>query len=199
MVDDETVNYHLRRIRRVKPRYLGGAFVVSSLVSVFALRANNMHMAELRSKLQQVDEKGGDVTKPLQELQSYVLSHMNTSLATESVYPPIQLKGTYERLMAAEKARVDSANSTIYTDAQNYCETQNTDFSGRGRVPCIQQYVQDHGTKAQTIPTSLYQFDFVAPRWSSDFAGWSLVLTLLIGVALIIRLLVGVWYKKRTQ
>lgn len=201
MPQNDKINYVLRRVRRTKPLYLATAFVASGAVSVYALRQNNLTMVKHKQALFDADEKGEDVQKPLQDLQSYVLNHMNTSLATESVYPPVQLKGTYDRLMAAEKARVDSANSGIYIEAQNFCESQNsTSVSGRHRVACVEQYVEDKGiAEVKAVPASLYQFDFVAPKWSPDFAGWSVVITVLVGAVLCSRLLLGWWYKKRTK
>ena len=70
------------------------------------------------------------------------------------------------------------ANSKIYTDAQHYCEkVDSTDYYGTNRVPCVQQYIRNHGvSNLPTIPDSLYKFDFVSPWWSPDLAGWSLVL-----------------------
>ena len=200
MARTDTLTYHLRRFRHVRPVYLGTAFVTSGAVSVFLLRRNNLKMADLRDALREADKNNTDIQGAFQNLQQYVLHHMNTSLATESVYPPIQLVNTYNRLVEAEKAKVDAANKSLYTDAQNYCQSLNSvDFSGRNRVPCIEQYVQDHGIKMQPVPTSLYTFDVVAPRWSPDAAGWSLVLTGLIGIVLVVRLLAGLWYKKRTR
>ncbi|MGB4759580.1 MAG: hypothetical protein WBP26_06010 [Candidatus Saccharimonadales bacterium] len=198
MLQNDKINFYLRRVRRVKPVHLGVAFVSSSLVTVFALRANNLQMAKLRTELQRVDQEGGDVAGALQRLQEQVLQHMNTSVGTGTVYPPIQLEATYRRLQEAEQARIEAATNSVYTNAQNHCESQNTEFSGRSRVDCVQQYVQDHHVESRTIPASMYQFDFVAPRWSPDFAGWSLVITCIIGVLLVIRLLLGWWYKKRT-
>ena len=200
MARTDTLTYHLRRFRHVRPVYLGTAFVTSGAVSVFLLRRNNLKMADLRDALREADKNNTDIQGAFQNLQQYVLHHMNTSLATESVYPPIQLVNTYNRLVEAEKAKVDAANKSLYTDAQSYCQSLNSvDFSGRNRVPCIEQYVQDHGVKMQPVPTSLYTFDVVAPRWSPDAAGWSLVLTGLIGIVLVVRLLAGLWYKKRTR
>src|SRR3569623_2135985 len=106
---------------------------------------------------------------------------MNTYLATSAgLYPPNQLKYTYDRLVKAEGDRVTLANSQLYTQAQVYCQQQNSvDFSGRNRVPCITNYVNTHGIKTQAIPDALYKFDFVSPRWSPDLAGWSMVFTVL--------------------
>ena len=148
-------------------------------------------MVRLRDEVYKADKEGGDVNKALNNLRSYVYGHMNTNLSSggNSIKPPIQLKYTYERLQKVEQERVDTINSKVYTDAQNYCQALNSvDFSGRNRVPCITEYVTSHGAKAQPIPAALYQFDFVSPTWSPDFAGWSLLITAVLLLAYAINL-----------
>lgn len=172
-------------IRPIRPWYffaLAGVFLV---VAAIALRENNLRMVELRTAVYEADKNGGDVSGALTELQRYVTTHMNTKLTgPNGVYPPIQLKYTYERLRA-ESAR--AGNEQIYTDAQRFCEAQNpNDFSGRNRVPCIQQYVEERGVTQKPVPQSLYKFDFISPVWSPDLAGFSVlaaVLLTLVGTA----------------
>jgi hypothetical protein len=182
--------HHIWRwLRHVSPWYFLAAAVLSTVVCVFALRANNQHMITLRDAVYQADKDNGDVQGALNKLQAYVTAHMNTNLSAgpNAVYPPIQLKYTYDRLVQAQGDAATKANSQLYTDAQHYCEAQNhTDFSGRNRVPCIQQYVQAHSTasSAPTIPDSLYKFSFVSPSWSPDLAGWSLVVAALVWLGL---------------
>jgi len=166
--------------KTLKPWHFLVLAVLSGIVCLVALRANNEHMLQLRSKLYQADQSGVGVQQALGNLQKYVVAHMNTSLSTGNtgVYPPIQLKGTYDRLVQAQGMALQQQNGQIYTDAQHYCEKQNSvDFSGHNRVPCIEQYVQNHGVKLPVIEDSLYKFDFVSPRWSPDLAGWSMVLS----------------------
>jgi hypothetical protein len=163
-------------------------FLASGVICVAALRHNNETMVRLRSAVYEADKNSGDINTALNNLRRYVYGHMNTNLSSggNAIKPPIQLKYTYERLQAAEQKRVDDANSNVYTQAQTYCQQQNSvDFSGRNRVPCVTDYVTTHGTKANTIPVALYQYDFVSPAWSFDLAGWSLVLTTLLFIAFI--------------
>ncbi|CAN5185301.1 hypothetical protein BH09PAT3_BH09PAT3_1650 [soil metagenome] len=177
---------HLRRFwkyfRKVKPGYFFVAAIIFGIICLFALRANSEHMAELRDTVYAADKDGGDVQTALTNLQKYVTAHMNTSLNTGSanVYPPIQLQYTYQRLVQQQGAAQQTANGELYTQAQAYCQSLNsTDFSGRNRVPCIEKYVQEHGSKTSmnttVVSPSLYQFDFIAPKWSPDLAGWSLL------------------------
>jgi hypothetical protein len=195
--------HHLwTHIRPIKTWYLLVLFMVCALVCVFALRSNNLTMAKLRDTVYQADKDNGDVEGALQKLRSYVNVHMNTSLSTgnSGVYPPVQLKYTYQRLQQAELEKVNGANSQIYTDAQHYCEQLYPgSFSGGPRVPCIENYVSQHGTKAKAIPDSLYKFDFASPEWSPDLAGWSLVLAIILLALAIIRFGLGKWLKAATR
>lgn len=187
--------HHLwRLVRPIKPSYLLVAFVVMLSISVVALRQNNQGMVTRRQAVYEADEKNGDVEAALRELREYVHAHMNTSLSTgeNSVYPPIQLKHTYERLLAAENEQIRALNQRIYTDAQAHCERLHPEsVSGGPRVPCIRDYVSARGVQTRDIPDSLYKFDFVSPRWSPDLAGWGLIISAVLGVLFLLRLLLS--------
>ena len=172
-------------LNQLNPWYFAAAVIVFGIISLVALRDNNQHMVELRAAVYAADKNGSDVTKPLANLRSYVYGHMNTNLATsDGVYPPIQLKYTYDRLVKAQSDQTAASNSQIYSEAQAYCEQLNsTDFSGRNRVPCITDYVSSHSIKQTPINDGLYKFDFISPSWSPDVAGWSIVLTVLSAIA----------------
>jgi len=174
------------KLSHVRPVYLFAAAGVSCVVCIAALRNNNLHMVQLRSAVYAADKSDGDISGALTNLQHYVTSHMNTDLTPggNTVYPPIQLKYTYERLQASAAA-ASTGNEQTYSDAQAYCEQQDsTDFSGRNRVPCIQEYVKSHGGAVpDAIPDSLYKFDFVSPIWSPDLAGWTLISTAVLALA----------------
>lgn len=175
------------------PWFFVGVIVISSIVAIIALRTNNEHMALLRSQVYAADKNNGDVEGALKNLQSYVTGHMNTDLSTgpNSVYPPIQLKYTYDRLVQARSQQAAQANVQLYTDAQHYCEKLDpVDFSGHNRVPCIESYVQTHGVQPAPVPDSLFKFDFISPWWSPDIAGWSLVVVgigIILGAASLLR------------
>ncbi|HKU19024.1 MAG TPA: hypothetical protein VJP80_07215 [Candidatus Saccharimonadales bacterium] len=181
------------RIRPVKVWYLFVACALCAVVGVSALRHNYTTMTRLRTAVYTADQQGSGVEQALQALRAYVGTHMNTSLATsDGVYPPIQLKYTYTRLQQAEQKRVDDTNSQVYTAAQHYCEALYPDsFSGGPRVPCIEQYVQEHGTTAKAIPAAMYKFDFASPRWSPDLAGWALVLAVACFILAVLRFVLG--------
>jgi hypothetical protein len=165
------------KIKSISPWYFLALFIISLTTSIYALRQNNLTMIRLRDKVAQVDKANGDIEAALRNLREFVYGHMNTDLATNNqVKPPIQLKFRYERLVQAQQDKLSTQNTQIYTQAQAHCEKLYPEsFSGGPRVPCIQDYVVNHGVNVEPIPDALYKFDFVSPRWSPDLAGWSLV------------------------
>lgn len=197
-VNKRQLHHMWTKFRTVKPWYFLAATIIFGTVAIASLRSNNQHMVNLRSAVYAADKSGGDIKAALNSLRSYVNGHMNTSLATpDGVYPPIQLKYTYDRLVTAESSRVNAINTQVYTQAQHYCEQQDSvDFSGHNRVPCITQYVSSHGAKSTPIPDSLYKFSFASPQWSPDLAGWTLVFAVLSLVLFVISWLTDRWFQR---
>ena len=189
------------RIRPVSYWYFLAAFLVFGITAIYSLRQNNLTAINLRNKVYSVDQNDGDVNGALNNLRSFVFSHMNTNLATNNgVYPPIQLKYTYERLQEQQVAQVNSSNAGLYTRAENYCQSQiPTGFSGRYRISCIDGYIQQNGAKIQPIPAALYEFDFQSPFWSPDLAGWSIVASCLFFFLFVVRFILELWLKNRLK
>jgi hypothetical protein len=201
MIDKRYLHHLWTRIRPFKTWYFLAAAVIAGVVCVIALRGNYMQMTKLRSAVYTADQQGTDIEKALENLRAYVGTHMNTKLYQgDGIYPPIQLKYTYERLQKAEQDRVQAASAAIYTDAQHHCEALYPgSFSGGPRVPCIEQYVKEHGVNARAIPDAMYKFDFASPSWSPDLAGWALLLSIAFLLLAVLRLLAGLWLKALTK
>lgn len=168
---------------RLKIRHFLVIFIISLPLSAFLLRQNNLMAVELRDKVLSVDEDTGDINQVaphLEELRSYILSHMNTNMGT------VELPGTFnsavERLrIAAENS--GTANGGIYADAQRVCEDPSVVLAARAQ--CIQDYVVSNsrpGTDAVlelNFPDkSLYAYSFISPTWSPDLAGFSTLLSI---------------------
>ena len=172
--------------------------VFFGVIAVYSLRANNLGAIRLRNQVLAVDKANGDVEAALRELRTYVYSHMNANLSSgTNVYPPVQLKYRYDRLVSAEKERVAAQTTKVYTDAQKHCERKNSDFSGRNRVPCIEAYVTSRSVTEQPINQDLYKFDFASPTWTPDVAGISLLLAALAGLFGVISFLGQLWLRNR--
>ncbi len=199
------LHHLLVKIRPISYWYFVAIFVISLGVALVALRQNNIKALELRDKVLEVDKANGDVESALRELREFTYSHMNARLSSDTgIYPPIQLKYRYERLVAEEKKRVEGSSDDIYNDAQKYCEaTQPQGLYGASRLGCIQNYIDRNGgterPEPRPIPDAMYKFDFVSPLWSPDLAGWALVVALVSLVLLITRLAAGAWLKHQTS
>ncbi len=186
----------LKLLRKLSIWYFVIAIGISGALFITAYRHNNLRSVELRAAVMKADEQNGDVEAALRELREHIYSHMHSGLANEGgVYPPIQLKYRYERLVAAEKERASAANSRLATEAQNYCERLIPQGASRGRIDCIQNYMTSRGAAERPIPDSLYKFDFAAPVWSPDVAGWSLVVFIMTILALSLRVITTSWLR----
>ena len=190
------------KLRPISYWYFAIIFVVSGGVAAYTLRQNNLKALQLRDQVLAADKANNDVEAALRNLREFTYSHMNTNLASDTgIYPPIQLKYTYDRLVAAERARVESSNQDLYGAAQHHCETTEPEsFFGAGRLDCVTRYIDQHGTEAaqpRTIPEDLYKFDFADPIWSPDLAGWSLVAAVVALLLLITRIIAQWWLKSQ--
>ncbi len=174
--------------------------IISSLITILSLRQNNLTAIKLRDNVLAADEKGGDVEAALRELRQYTYTHMNTDLTSgaSSTQYPVQLKYTYDRLVQAEKDRVSKVNEKIYAEAQAICEMRfPIGLSGSGRIPCIEDYVSQNGTRERPIQDSLYKYNFVSPQWSADVAGISLVISVFLLILLIGKLIADKYIKNQ--
>ena len=173
----------IRKILGVSTKTVFYLFIAASFVCILALRHNNQRMVELRDAVYVADKNGGDVNKALNNLRTYVYSHMNTDLSSgkNNIKPPIQLKYTYQRLYDSQLAQVQANNQQIYSAAQIYCRSHSAN-SQSAELACIQNYAVNHGVQGANIniPAGLYQFDFVSPSWSPDLAGWTLALSFVL-------------------
>lgn len=184
-------NYRSDRKSIYKIIVFGILTVISIFLFFTGMISNGNGAVQRFNALNAVDQAGGDVETALNELRSFIYTHMNTEIGgPNGIYPPIQLKGTYERLVAVEQARVKDANDLLYPEAQAFCEANgNQGFSGRNRTECIAEYIEKNGTKAVEVEEAYYKYDFTAPRWSPDLAGYSLVASILFGFITVLSLL----------
>jgi hypothetical protein len=188
-MDKRKLHHIWTKIRLIKPWYIFVLLIITTTVSIYSLRQNNLQMVKLRDAVYSADKNNTDVSAALEALQAFVTTNMNTNLASgpNAPYPPIQLEYTYTRLEAANTQSASNTNQALYTNAEDYCQQAIPNgFSGRYRVSCIEQYITSHGVVVQTIPASLYEFSFLSPRWSPDLAGWSLLVSIVLGATFIV-------------
>lgn len=193
------MHHQYKRLKpfRAWPLLLAGVLFLA--LGVYGLRQNNYKMIELRQAVVKADEAGGNVEKPLNKLRSFVHGHMNTDLSSGdfAITPPIQLKHRYEKLAAAEAERVKELNKDVQKQAESTCGQKHPGAGFNSpRVACIAEYMRTNAVSENEVPSELYKFDFVSPRWSPDLAGISLLLAGFFFFLFIIRLLVGWWYRQ---
>lgn len=176
--------------------------LVFSGLAIYGLRNNNLTALKLRDQVIAADKINGDVEGLLRQLRTHIYGHMNTNLAQgdTAIKPPIQLKYRYDRLLKIEKDRVAAINAKVYSDAQSLCEQQYpVGLLYSGRVPCVQNYIAAHGVTAQPIPDAEYKFDFLAPVWSPDLAGWSLLLAATSGILFMVSIISTSWLNDQRE
>ncbi len=164
-------------------------FVLSIPISAYLLRQNNLKMLSLRDQVLQVDSETGDITKIapyIKELGNYVLNHMNTNFGR------IELPGTFNKEVdkIRKAAEISGAvDAKIYKRAQIKCEDPYIPLTARAQ--CIQDYVVSNAKQGTNISDlvfpdkSLFSYSFVSPTWSPDFAGFSVVLSIVSAMTVI--------------
>jgi hypothetical protein len=159
-----------------------------------------MNMIKLKQAVYTADKQNGDINTALNNLRKYVYGHMNTNLRTgsTSTEPPIQLVNQFNRDVDAERQRIANLGSAdkVYVDAQTICEKAGVPITER--AACIQDYVTKNGKGIPQLnlpAKEVYTFDFASPIWSPDIAGFSLIISVLLGLFLLARLIAGIILK----
>lgn len=150
-------------------------------------------MVERRAAVISADDTNNqdNTIQRLYDLQQYVSSHMNTDMG-KGVY----LETSYKRDTQAaldKAANAQNANGNIYKKAQEVCAPKFSNYS-TAYLQCTTSELAKYPAAADLVaavklpsPDS-YLHDFVSPIWSPDFAGWSLVVCIVITLLIVVRL-----------
>lgn len=194
MADKKQLGYDLRHLRRIKTWQLVVLLILSCFVSAAFLRLNNIGMIERREAVLSADSTGDNdkIKERLYDLQRYVTSHMNTDLG-KGVY----LESLYKKDVAAAYAAVmldSNPNGNIYKKAQDVCRPQ-FDHWSLAYLQCttneLAKYpASDSLIKSIQLPRAdMYLHSYVSPVWSPDFAGWSVLVSVVILIMIFSQLL----------
>lgn len=191
-IDRRRVKHDIWQLKRIKTWQLVLLLILSLYVSATFLRINSVGMGERRKAVITADKVGDEeeLQNRLYDLQRYTAQHMNTS--TGDVY----LQATYERDVKAILDKAEAANrnthNTIWNKAANECYAE---FPGywQGQIQCILEKQAKFPastpiTEVDTPDAALYRHSFLAPIWSPDFAGWSLVVSAMLALVILVRL-----------
>lgn len=185
----------LRRLNQVRTWQLALVLVLLVFVAATFMRMNNIGMIQRREAVMSADAQGDSevLQSRLYDLQRHAASHMNADTGV------IYLQASYDRAAEAAKQRAESetqggsniykkieeevcgprarANGWRWPDAR-YIACQRTELA---KYPAAEQ-----GSGAVTLPNKeLFRHSFVSPVWSPDFAGFSVLLCLLVTLVII--------------
>ena len=161
-------------------------------VAATFLRLNNIGMVERRTAVMTADTAGDDTVTQnrLYDLQRYVTSHMNTSMG-KGVY----LESSYKRdveIAYTEASKDSNPNGNIYKTVQEVCAPKFTTWS-YAYIKCSTDELAKYPASSNLVSSvnlpkaETYLHVFASPLWSSDFAGWSVVVSGVILIMIILR------------
>ena len=182
MVDKKQVRQNLSKLQRVKTWQLVVLLVLACFVSATFLRLNNIGMVERRESVSAADKAGDNkITQTrLYDLQRYVSSHMNTDMS-KGVY----LEEAYKRDQQSLFSKATTGpNGNIYKKAQDVCAPQYSSWS-TAYVQCtiseLDKYPSGENLNITVnLSPNSYLHVYASPLWSPDFAGWSVVVCVVI-------------------
>ena len=179
--------------------------IVSFVSAISSLRQNYTTMLDLRQSVFDADRRGDqDLDFQLRALRNFVINHMNTDLqktikkkpgvlVNPNQEKPIQLAYSYyrdnlsiHRLELKKQLELfpeERTNIEGFEMAREKCEA--VDSNGQAvydisiRLACFQSAAIANSNgfypQIEPLPIDYYVFDFPSPSWSSDRAGWSIV------------------------
>jgi len=196
IISKRKLQYILAVIQNVRLWQIAVALVLMLLFSAFMLRQNSLHMIERRDAVERADQQNKDLDKTLNELRSYIASHMNTSMGDRGIY----LEHSYQRAYdQAVQAAEQSDGAGAYQQADKVCQALfSRTASFQAYVQCVTDKVAASGSGQDPVAAikapsaELFRYNFTPPLWSPDVAGWSVLATILLTVVLFARIFL-VW------
>jgi len=194
VADKKQVRKSIKDLQRIKTWQLLVLLILVGFISATFLRLNNIGMIERRAAVIAADKTGDqeNTIQRLYDLQQYVSGHMNTDLG-KGVY----LEAGYQRDSQAALTAASgdqNPNGNIYKKAQEVCAPRFSHYS-TAYLQCTTSELAKYPASTDLIgavklpAASAYIHDYESPIWSSDFAGWSLVVCAVIVLMILARLI----------
>lgn len=193
MADKRQVRRSVRQLQKVKTWQLVILLIICGFIAATFLRLNNVGMVDRRDAVIAADKSGDPavIQSRLYDLQRYVSSHMNASMGM--IYLENQYKRDGQRII--DGASGDSnPNGNIYKKAQETCAPRFSSYS-QAYLQCTMNYLAQYApadnptTEVKLPKPDLYRHSFSSPLWTPDFAGWSVLVCIVIIVMIIARLI----------
>ena len=192
MADKGRIKQSVKNLQRIKTWQLIVLLVISGFISATFLRLNNIGMVERREGVLSADRGGNEeiIIKRLYDLQRHVSAHMNTELG-RGVY----LESSYSRdLQNWQSSQYGDANpnGNIYKKAQEVCAPRFKSYSA-AYLQCTTSELAKYPAAANPATDTskprqeAYIHAFASPLWSPDFAGWSVIFSIIILGLIVVR------------
>lgn len=193
MADNRTVKRSIKTLQKITTWQLAIILLLMLFVSATFLRLNNIGMAQRREAVKAADKQGDstNLQNRVLDLQHYVTAHMNTD--GNAVYLEQQYARDKAQILQ-KAAQSNTATDVINKKVDDICKPQ---FSGytQGYVQCFAREYAKYAPGTDPISSvkgpdpDKYRIVFVAPLWSPDFAGFSVLACIVILLVIIIRLI----------
>lgn len=193
--DRFTARNILRWLKKAKTWQLVLLVILVSFIAATFLRLNNIGMIERRDAVLAADKKlnDKDTKDQLTRLQNYVTSHMNSDMGKGII-----LQNTYQRdydKAVEQAANAHNTNSDLYQKAAIDCRAR---FRG-GRESFRNDYVTCVANAVSGLPANQqsallphienYHYNFASPLISPDFAGFSVLIAIMLTFFILLRLI----------
>jgi hypothetical protein len=194
VANNQNVKHRIKQLQHFATWRLVVLLVLAIFIALTFLRLNNIGMVERRSAVLAADTigDGSKTITRLYDLQRFVSAHMNTDMG-KGLY----LQSSYDRDVqkADNTASNDTnANGNIYKKAQEVCAPRFTRYS-TAYLQCTLGELNKYPAASAIISSvnypdpNTYLHVFVSPVWSPDFAGWSVLVSILLGLMIVTRII----------
>ena len=191
MKNDRNIRYKLRKLQHLPIWQLCIVLILLGFVAATFLRINNNEMVERRTAVALADKTGDEtsIRNNLYSLQRHAAAHMNAGSGL------IYLEHSYNRdtQKALQLAQVGpGAGNDVLAKADATCKQHYSGYS-QAYVHCVAAEQAKYPAAANATqfvaPNSeLYRHEFYSPAWSPDFAGWTVVIFIIIASIILYRI-----------
>lgn len=208
----------LRKFKTVRTWQLALILIPLIFVTATLLRLDHLKMSDLRSAVLEADAADNDaaIDSGLRALQDFVFSHIVINVVENNGVQsivfgtgPFYLEHQYLRAANAaieasesELANDANPNGNIYAAAQSVCRplaiANNWAWNSPGYLECWTTELAKYPTTdsldteltANVPSTELYRHNYASPIWAPSFAGWAVLLCVIIFVIVVTRIVI---------
>ncbi|MFY9228125.1 MAG: hypothetical protein WAO28_02260 [Candidatus Microsaccharimonas sp.] len=194
MAEKRQVRRSIKDLQRIKTWQLLIMLILVGFIAATFLRLNNIGMVERRTAVINADQANSpeDLIRRLYDLQQYVTAHMNTDMG-KGVYLEASYKRDSQKILDAASGD-QNPNGNIYKKAQEVCAPKFSGYSS-AYLQCTTNELAKYPAASDLIgavklpSADSYLHVYASPLWSPDFAGWSVLISIVLILMILVRLI----------